>query len=431
MLVAALSLFAAVAHADNFAVLVAGSNGFYNYRHQADVCHAYQILTRNGIDPDNIITMSYDDIASSSDNPFPGKLYNKPTAQGIPGVDVYEGCKIDYSGLDVTPENFLAIITGDEETATGKVLKSGSKDHVFINFVDHGAVGLIAFPDGELYADELNKALLEMESKNMYKELVFYLEACESGSMFQKKLPDNIKIFATTAANSHESSWGTYCPPNDQVNGYSLNTCLGDLYSVNWMEDADRGVASETLTQQFNTVKNETKQSHVEEFGERDMGNDKADSFWGANKTIPDFRALERDLQVPELKTMSSVDSRDIALTTFYSQYLNSGNDLEKRREYARKLMGEIELRQWSDDIFYKIGTQVMKVNNGVPSEALEGHREPTQFECIRSAVNDFKKTCGQISDYALKHVRILVNLCEITNSPQTISNSIHQICSE
>eukprot|EP00954_Amorphochlora_amoebiformis_P016739 1314523-Amorphochlora_amoeboformis.AAC.2 len=75
--------------------------------------------------------MSYDDIASSSDNPFPGKLYNKPTAQGIPGVDVYEGCKIDYSGLDVTPENFLAIITGDEETATGKV-KSLTLQHTHI-----------------------------------------------------------------------------------------------------------------------------------------------------------------------------------------------------------------------------------------------------------------------------------------------------------
>lgn len=26
---------------DHWAVIVAGSNGFWNYRHQADVCHAY------------------------------------------------------------------------------------------------------------------------------------------------------------------------------------------------------------------------------------------------------------------------------------------------------------------------------------------------------------------------------------------------------
>ena len=52
--------------ADNWAVLVAGSNGFYNYRHQADICHAYHILIANGYKPENIITFSYDDVASSS-----------------------------------------------------------------------------------------------------------------------------------------------------------------------------------------------------------------------------------------------------------------------------------------------------------------------------------------------------------------------------
>ncbi|GMH22761.1 hypothetical protein Nepgr_024604 [Nepenthes gracilis] len=31
-----------------WAVLVAGSSGYGNYRHQADVCHAYQILKRGG-----------------------------------------------------------------------------------------------------------------------------------------------------------------------------------------------------------------------------------------------------------------------------------------------------------------------------------------------------------------------------------------------
>ena len=49
--------------ADNWAVLVAGSSGWANYRHQADVCHAYQILHKNGIPDSNIIVMMYDDLA--------------------------------------------------------------------------------------------------------------------------------------------------------------------------------------------------------------------------------------------------------------------------------------------------------------------------------------------------------------------------------
>ena len=47
LLLVALSL-AARASAAHVAVLVAGSSGYANYRHHADVCHAQRILSRNG-----------------------------------------------------------------------------------------------------------------------------------------------------------------------------------------------------------------------------------------------------------------------------------------------------------------------------------------------------------------------------------------------
>ena len=48
--------------------------------------------------------MMYNDVANSWQNPFKGKLFNKPTDSNTPGVDVYANCKdnIDYeqfSGL--------------------------------------------------------------------------------------------------------------------------------------------------------------------------------------------------------------------------------------------------------------------------------------------------------------------------------------------
>ena len=96
---------------------------------------------------------------------------------------------------------------------TGKVLKSTSNSKVFINFADHGAPGLIAFPIGVLYADDLNDALNYMNTNQMYDELVFYLEACESGSMFENILSPDINIYATTASNSDLSSYAAYCYP--------------------------------------------------------------------------------------------------------------------------------------------------------------------------------------------------------------------------
>lgn len=88
----------------------------------------------------------------------------------------------------------------------------------------------------------------------MYREMVVYLESYESGSMFENILPKNTNIYALSAANASESSWGTYCFPGDKVEGKSLHTCLGDLFSVNWMENSDKEFSSgqsESLLSQF------------------------------------------------------------------------------------------------------------------------------------------------------------------------------------
>ena len=120
-----------------WALLVAGSNGYFNYRHQADICHAYQILHRHGVPDENIVVMMYDDIAHSEENPTPGVVINHPA-----GKDVYHGVPKDYTGKDVTPEVFLKVLQGqDPGVGSGKVIKSGPNDRVFVNFADHGAPG--------------------------------------------------------------------------------------------------------------------------------------------------------------------------------------------------------------------------------------------------------------------------------------------------
>jgi len=62
----------------------------------------------------------------------------------------------------------LAVLTGDAETAGGRVLTSDSETKVFINFSDHGAAGLIAFPSEYLYADQLQTAIDTMVEKKMF-----------------------------------------------------------------------------------------------------------------------------------------------------------------------------------------------------------------------------------------------------------------------
>ena len=223
--------------ATNWAVLTAGSYNFYNYRHQSDVFHAYQVLIRRGFSPENIIVLAYDDIVKSPSNPFPGKVFNKPTYKE-PGVDVYKGVPIDYAGANVTPKVFINILLGNESFVKGKgsgrVLKQTPQDNLFIFFSDHGSPGSISFPNDFLYADQLVVTLKQMNGT--YNKLVFYLETCESGSMFVN-LPDDIGVYALSAASPYESSWATYCSPDDVIAGKHIGTCLGDLFSVSFIED--------------------------------------------------------------------------------------------------------------------------------------------------------------------------------------------------
>lgn len=64
------------------------------------------------------------------------------------------------------------------------------------------------------------------------------MEACESGSMFVD-LSKNLNIYALSAASPDESSWAAYCGDQAVVNNVNIGSCLGDLFSVNWMEDTD------------------------------------------------------------------------------------------------------------------------------------------------------------------------------------------------
>ncbi|KAM1270532.1 hypothetical protein ACFX13_032425 [Malus domestica] len=84
--------------------------------------------------------------------------------------------------------------------------------------------------------------------------MVFYIEACEAGSMFEGLLSSNLNIYATTASNSEESSYGTYCPGDPSVPD-EFDTCLGDLYSISWMEACDiSDLHKETLENQYERV---------------------------------------------------------------------------------------------------------------------------------------------------------------------------------
>lgn len=405
----------------HWALVVAGSSGWYNYRHQADACHAYQILHKHGIPDENIVVMMYDDIAENVQNPTKGKIINQPN-----GPDVYHGVPKDYTGETVTPENFLNILQGKKDalkgTGSGKVIESGPDDNVFVYFTDHGAPDIIAFPDDELHAEDLQKAILSMHENKQYKKMVFYVEACESGSMFNRhKLPSNVNVFATTAANGEESSYACYYDRE-------RNTYLGDVYSVMWLQNSDKADFNvETLEQQFEKVKEETNTSHVMEFGDLTMGSLTIGNFQGdsSKNYINNETKITEDIPITD-----AVPAPDVKMWILHHQLRDFDLPLKRRREVLKELYEEKEMRLHIRSTFQTIVKSLVD-SREKQKEIISKPAAPVKRHCYKQSVTKFRRGCGNLGmhEHTLRHLYVLANLCDEGYSTERIVETIHNVC--
>jgi legumain len=234
--------------------------------------------------------------------------------------------------------------------------------------------------------------------------------------MFNNLLPPNINVYATSASSPTESSWGCYCPPQDKVNGKSIGSCLGDLYSVNWMEDTDKFGMSRTLQDQFKAVQTLTTMSKVMQWGDVSFTNMTLASFQG-DKAFVEEPTVELTGAEPvgytaaELREMSAVSTYDIPMHLAYYSYLrDEASDMPTNRALLTDLLNELNMRRATDDFFIELTSALAGAN---ANEALIGrNRAPVNWVCLDAVKKSFRNFCGEFSDYARKYVRVMNNLC-------------------
>jgi legumain len=257
-----------------------------------------------------------------------------------------------------------------------------------------------------------------MHENNMYKEMTIYIEACESGSMFEGILEDNLNIYATTAANPHESSWGYYCSPDDVVNGKHIGSCLGDLYSIVWMEDSDAAdICSETLDTQFDTILTKTTKSHVMKYGDMSFTSEVVGNFQG---TCDSTATLSNFLRRPHKKAedtreYASIDSRDAKLDYLYNKYLRT-----QLPEDAQELQDEITKRSAIEQRF-----SYLRAAAGIQFEEKQLVKD---FDCYKSVITAYEEQCGR-DEYDLKFFNNFVALCNARVAPTRILGLFNDMC--
>uniref|UniRef100_M0ZQ71 Legumain n=1 Tax=Solanum tuberosum TaxID=4113 RepID=M0ZQ71_SOLTU len=367
-----------------------------NVMDMADVCHAYQIMKAGGLKDENIIVFMYDDIANNTENPKPGVIINNPR-----GHDVYKGVPKDYVGDDVNAKNFFNVILANKSGVvggSGKVLKSGPNDHIFIYYADHGGPGVIG-----------------------------------------------LNIYVMTASKPDEDSYGTYCgegTPNIPCLGQCPprefhGICLGDLFSVAWMEDSDvQDRKTNSLHGQYirvakRTAANLTYGSHVKEYGDKVVSFDPLAAFMG--ETSKNHSHDSVDAKLFSTSSSRNVDQRSTELFYLFTKHKNAPEGSYEKYESRVKLNEVMSKRNQVDNNVKHLGKLLFGVEKG--NEVLHSVRPAGQplvdnWDCLKSYVKIFEAHCGRLTTYGRKHVRGIANICNAGITSVKMAAMSAQACS-
>lgn len=248
-------------HKGNWALLVASSKGWSNYRHQADVLAIYQQLKLAGYPDDHIILIAEDDIANNVANPNQGVMQ-----VSLGGENVYENVEIDYCMSSLEAKDILAILNGEKSERLPVVIDSSENDNIFVFWSGHGTPGAMCWNDEPygIIGEQLAAGLRKMNERKCYRKLLMMVEACFSGGVMKQceGVPGMLFI---TAANGDETSKA------DVFNG-DMKVWMSNRFTSTFIEQIteNKGVAMRDLYYRLfiNTVG-----SHVMVYNAANYGN--------------------------------------------------------------------------------------------------------------------------------------------------------------
>ncbi len=207
---------------------------------------------------------------------------------------------------------------------------------------------------------------------------------------------------------------------------------MGDLYSVSWLEDADSAFPRESLQRQMAKVVKETKESHVQIFGDTSFAGDFADAFEGDAKDKHGYLRGDATAQVRK-----GVDARQATLS-YYRSRAKAG--LPGAREaYLAELAFRTETSVRFDAIAHAHGVvvDVDVVHRGRGFDAISHPSVAVDVEsftdetwaCYKAAVDAVRLSCprGISDEFVLGHVGMLGALC--AQGAPDVAASVRSVC--
>ena len=187
----------------NKAVLICGSEGWYNYRHQADLLYVYNTLKANDYTDDDIILIMRDDIAYHPKNPYKGVIRVSED-----GENLYHDVVIDYRADTLDVKDIEDIMTGNGTERLSTVLESTDTDNVLLYWTGHGTNKSFSWLETrQKFTDvQMRETVGKMYENKMYQSMLIVAEPCYSGSVV-KAIEGIPLVLGFSAADDNESSF--------------------------------------------------------------------------------------------------------------------------------------------------------------------------------------------------------------------------------
>ena len=247
---------------DHWAVVVSPSTTWSNYRHQADAFAMYQSLKHHGYDDDHIILVVEDNLADDTRNAFPGQIFverGDDTDDILVNDDVRQGAVVDYHFSDLSPSDFMDIMTGKKSERLPQVISPRSDSNVFFFWSGHGGSRegpLWGNEDSYVYfgMDRIRSIVDAMAKENKYRRMMFAIETCYSGK-WGVALEGTPNVLVLTAANPKESS-------KADVHDRDLGVYLSNAFARTFRREVNRN-KDITVYDLYKELARTTTGSHV------------------------------------------------------------------------------------------------------------------------------------------------------------------------
>ena len=239
--------FAYPALTDQYAVLVQGSDGYINYRHQADVLNIYQALRRGGYPDDHIILILDKSIASHRANPEPGVIRTAPDGPDLlGGTDQLPKAVVDYDSGDLSARDIADILMGRASARLPIVLPQGEGHNVLLYWSGHGRSQSQGGADEFVWRDDYAgqgftaSMLRETAEQMQFRKLLIAAEPCY-GERVIRAVEGIPGVLAMSGASAAEQSWADHWNNDARIwmcNRFSLNlvNCLTDNPQSNFRD---------------------------------------------------------------------------------------------------------------------------------------------------------------------------------------------------